>query len=67
MNQDCNFYICPTCFNVSEKPAVCHDRTMIHCRSLRPGDPRLKPLLDDDGRITTRGAALVYGEPEFAE
>ena len=54
MNQDCNFYICPTCFNVSEKPTTCHDQAMIHCRNLQPGDPRLKPLIDNEGDLKNR-------------
>ncbi|MEJ2748002.1 MAG: hypothetical protein P8183_08850 [Anaerolineae bacterium] len=51
MNQDCDFYICPTCFRVSEEPATCHDHMMIHCRDLQPGDPRLKPLIDEEGTL----------------
>ncbi len=53
MNRDCNFYICATCFNVSETPITCHDQSMIHCRSLQPGDPRLKPLFDHEGDLKT--------------
>ncbi len=54
MNQDCDFYICPTCFNVSEEPTTCHDQAMIHCRNLQPGDPRLKPLIDNEGDLKNR-------------
>lgn len=54
MNKDCNFYICPTCFRVSEEPAACHEQTMLHCSNLQPGDPRLKPLMDDTGDLKNR-------------
>jgi hypothetical protein len=54
MNRDCSFYICPTCFATSETSNECHNHRMIHCRSLQPGDIRLKPLLDKDGELKTR-------------
>jgi hypothetical protein len=54
MNLECDFYICATCFNVSEKPMACHDQLMIHCRNFQPGDPRLKPLIDNDGNLKSR-------------
>ena len=54
MNEDCDFYICPTCFNVSEELMTCHDQPMIHCDNLQPGDSRLKPLIDDEGDLKNR-------------
>ena len=54
MNEDCDFYICTTCFRTSETEEECHGRMMLHCGQLQPGDPRLKPLLDSEGDLKTR-------------
>ena len=53
MNEDCNFYICSTCFSTSEEPRECHGEMMIHCGSFAPGDERLKPLMDSEGNLIT--------------
>jgi hypothetical protein len=54
MDVDCDFYICPLCFAVSETVRECHGQSMIHCAELEPGDSRLKPLLDDEGELKSR-------------
>ena len=69
MERDCNFYICPTCFNTAEITRECHGKPMIYCGSLQPGDERLKPLYDKEGNLKSRAPrwfleSLGYELPE---
>lgn len=57
MRKDCNFYICPTCFETSETPRECHGQMMIHCAALPAGHEDLKPLFDEEGNLKTRAPA----------
>ena len=54
IDRECSFYICPTCFETDEYGRVCHEKPMIFCGDLKPGDERLKPLLDAEGNLKTR-------------
>ena len=45
------FYLCPTCFEVSETAGRCHDHTKVCCSPGRPGDERRKPLMDAAGQL----------------
>ena len=51
MRECVQFYICPVCFIVSEKPGYHHERRMIHCEELPIGDDRLKPVIDAKGDL----------------
>ncbi len=49
------FYICPTCFRVSEQREECHGRQMICCDACRPGAVDLrKPEVDQRGALRSR-------------
>ncbi|HEX6386071.1 MAG TPA: hypothetical protein VF177_15480 [Anaerolineae bacterium] len=48
------FYLCPTCFAVSETAGRCHNHVKVCCSPGRPGDERRKPLMDADGRLKSR-------------
>ena len=48
------FYLCPTCFNVSEKSVVCHEHRMILCDVETLDDKRRCPVIDTSGRVHTR-------------
>jgi hypothetical protein len=48
------FYLCPTCFNVSETEDKSHDHAMIRFDAGQPGDERGKPVLDKQGRPNIR-------------
>lgn len=54
MDQDCNFYICTVCFDTAESQRDCHGQAMLHCGTFKPGDERLKPLLDNHGALKSR-------------
>jgi len=54
MRTDCDFYICPTCFAVSERLDDGHEHDMIHCGKLNPGDRLLSPLMDSSGDVISR-------------
>jgi hypothetical protein len=46
------FYICPTCFAVSEHLLECHGHLMVPCNAENPED--CKPLMDSEGELKTR-------------
>jgi len=46
------FYICPTCFDVSEHLLECHGHLMVLCNAENPED--CKPLMDSSGELKTR-------------
>jgi hypothetical protein len=46
------FYICPTCFDVSEHLIECHGHLMVACNAENPED--CKPLMDRNGELKTR-------------
>jgi hypothetical protein len=46
------FYICPTCFDVSEQMIECHGHLMVSCNTENPED--CKPLMDRNGELKTR-------------
>jgi hypothetical protein len=48
------FYLCPTCFDVSEKSIICHDHRMIRCDVDTLDDRRRSPIIDTSGRVYTR-------------
>ena len=54
MNDNCDFYICPVCFQTAESPRPCHKQMMLHCSNLSPGDRLLKPDRDADGNLKSR-------------
>ena len=54
MMKECDFYICPICFAVSENPGTHHNREMIFCEHLPIGHDRLKPVVDLEGDLKTR-------------
>lgn len=54
MNQECEFYICPVCFSVSELPGTHHSHEMIFCKQLPKGHELLKPIIDNKGDLKTR-------------
>lgn len=54
MRSECEFYICPICFSVSEEAGVHHDHEMIHCKRLPAGDDQLKPIITAGGDLKTR-------------
>jgi hypothetical protein len=54
MRQECEFYICSVCFQVSETPGRHHENAMIFCRQLPPGSLELKPLMDESGDLRSR-------------
>jgi hypothetical protein len=51
METSTTFYLCPTCFNISESARECHSRQMIRCDAGQPGDERRKPVINGDGRL----------------
>lgn len=54
MNDHDIFYLCLTCFAVSQTEDECHGQRMIRCDAGRPGDERRKPVLDNRGRMKSR-------------
>ena len=52
MNPDSEFYLCPTCFQASEEPQICHSKNMIFYGGV-PVEQR-KPPMKGNGRITDR-------------
>jgi hypothetical protein len=54
MREDCEFYICPICFEVSETAGVHHERPMIYCQELPLGDEMLQPEFFKDGNLKSR-------------
>jgi hypothetical protein len=48
------FYICPTCFHVSEAYPELHEHEMLHYSGYAAGDQQLKPTIDEDGNLKTR-------------
>ena len=54
MYEDCEFYIRPVCFAVSDHPGTHHSREMIFCGQLPEGHERLKPIIDTQGDLKTR-------------
>jgi len=51
MEASASFYLCPTCFNISESARECHGRQMIRCDPGTPSDERRKPLTDAEGHL----------------
>ncbi len=54
MNDDCVFYLCPVCFEASERRITCHGRWMIKCEPGQPGDNCRKPVTDNKGHLKSR-------------
>jgi hypothetical protein len=54
MRDECEFYICPVCFEVSEQAGRHHDHEMVFCRQLPLGHDLLKPLLTHEGELKSR-------------
>ena len=48
------FYICPTCFHVSEAHPELHEHEMLHYPGYPAGHLQLKPSVDSDGNLKTR-------------
>ena len=48
------FYICPTCFHVSETQPEGHEHEMLHYPGYPVGHQQLKPSVDSDGNLKTR-------------
>ncbi|MGH2538119.1 MAG: hypothetical protein ACRDHL_12045 [Candidatus Promineifilaceae bacterium] len=51
---DCDFYLCPVCFQASALAGRHHDHDMLHCRALPAGHGLLKPPLDEQGELKSR-------------
>jgi hypothetical protein len=47
------FYICPTCFYVSETHPESHEHEMLHYPGYPAGHQQLKPPVDDTGNLKT--------------
>jgi hypothetical protein len=52
--RECEFYICPVCFEVSEKAGDHHGRPMIYCRELPLGSQELQPIISQGGDLKSR-------------
>lgn len=52
------FYICPTCFAVSEQLIECHGHLMVLCNAEDPED--CKPLMDSEGELKTRAPRWFF-------
>jgi hypothetical protein len=54
MKTEQEFYICPTCFHVSEAHPERHEHEMIHYPGYLAGDQQLKSPVDKDGNLKIR-------------
>jgi len=54
MNTSRIFYLCPTCFEVSESEMGGHRHRVIRVDPGEPDDERRKPAMDEAGRLTSR-------------
>ena len=54
METEQEFYICPTCFHVSEAHPELHEHEMLHYPGYPAGHEQLKPSVDGDGNVKTR-------------
>ena len=54
MDPECDFYICVTCFQISESARSCHGQTMIHCDARDQDVEQRKPLMDSNGHLLGR-------------
>ena len=48
------FYLCPTCFRVSEESMMCHEHQMIRCDVDTLDNTRRGPVIDTRGHVHTR-------------
>jgi hypothetical protein len=66
MDPDCNFYICMTCFRVSESERSCHGHIMIHCDARGQDVEKRKPLMDNDGDLLGRAPVwFIEAQEDF--
>lgn len=54
MDSEREFYLCASCFEITEVKKEHHRRPMFHYRGFRAGDVQIKPLLDTGGNLKTR-------------
>jgi hypothetical protein len=54
METEREFYICPTCFHVSEAHPEWHEHKMLRYPGYPAGHPQLKPPVDDKGNLKAR-------------
>ncbi|MDQ4077629.1 MAG: hypothetical protein M3220_15455 [Chloroflexota bacterium] len=54
MNTQGTFYLCPTCFEVTESHAETHQHTMIEVKATAISDQRRQPVTDESGRVLSR-------------
>ncbi len=47
-------YLCGHCFKIGDEPWECCGRQTIRYDAGVPGDPRSKPLMDEQGNLKTR-------------
>lgn len=52
--RECEFYICPVCFEVSEEAGDHHGRPMIFCQELPLGSQELQPIIGQGGNVKSR-------------
>ena len=59
METEQEFYICPTCFFVSESHPELHEHEMLHYPGYPAGHEKLKPSVDGDGDLKTRAPGWI--------
>jgi hypothetical protein len=59
METEQGFYICPTCFFVSEAHPELHKHEMLHYPGYPVGHEQLKPSVDGDGNLKTRAPGWI--------
>lgn len=54
MDSEREFYLCPSCFDISDAEQEHHRRAMFHYRGFQAGHSQIKPVLDEGGNLRTR-------------
>jgi hypothetical protein len=55
-----DFYLCPTCFYVSDVADDGHEHTLLRVDPGLPGDERRKPVTDQNGHIQSPAPRWFY-------